>query len=97
MEVVGLKATELAEPVADVGIGTVEPFGDGIDLGAVTRAEHHGLADVRAANQAGDGLAQGLALQRHPLEEVDGAGAVVDTDDHDAHSSASLCARGPRW
>ena len=48
VQLVGGEAAELAEEVADVGVGAVEALGDGVDLGAVARAEHDGLADVVA-------------------------------------------------
>jgi hypothetical protein len=48
VELVGSKAAELAEEVADVGVRTVEALGEGVDLCPVARAEHHDLADVGA-------------------------------------------------
>ncbi len=41
----------LGEEVADVAVGAVEPLGHRVDLGAVARRQHHGLADVFAAAQ----------------------------------------------
>ena len=35
----GVQAAELAEEVADVGVGAVEALGDGVHLGAVAGAE----------------------------------------------------------
>ena len=46
VELVGGERAELAEEVADVGVGAVEALGDGVDLDPVARAEHGHLADV---------------------------------------------------
>ena len=48
MQVVGGDVAELAQEVADVGVGAVELLGDGVDLGAVAGADQHHLAHVVA-------------------------------------------------
>ena len=95
VELVGREVAELAEEVADVGVGTVEPLGDGVDLGAVARAEHDDLADVVAVGEPVDRLGELVGGERHPLEHAERARAVVDADDDDGHDSASLDAAAP--
>ena len=62
VEIVGVQPAELAEEVADVAVGAVEPLGDGVDLGAVAGGEHHDLADVLAGTQRWTTLASVSAL-----------------------------------
>ncbi len=56
VQLVGAQRAELAHEVADVGVGTVEALGDGVDLGAVARAEDGDLAEVVASGEAEDRL-----------------------------------------
>ena len=62
-EVLGREEREVGEEAADVAVGAVEPLGDGVDLGAVARRQHQGLADVR---RAWSGRAGPSGAGRHP-------------------------------
>ena len=58
MQLVGRQAAELAEEVADVGVGAVEALGDGVDLGAVARRLSTTASRMLSpADEAGDRLA----------------------------------------
>ena len=52
VQLVDRDRSELAEEVADVGVGAVEPLGQAVDLDAFARAEHCNLAQVLARRQA---------------------------------------------
>ena len=95
VQLVGAQRAELAEEVADVGVGAVEALGDGVDLGAVARAEHGDLAEVVAGGEADDGLGDVARGDRQPLEDRQRARAVVDPDDDDRHGGSSLGAGPP--
>ena len=90
VQLVGDEAAELAEEVADVGVGAVEALGDGVDLDAVARAEHGDLAEVVPAGEPGDRLGDVVGGDRQPLEDRQRSRAVVDTDDDDGHGGSSL-------
>ena len=96
VQLVGDEAAELAEEVADVGVGAVEALGDGVDLGAVARAEHGDLAEVVPAGEAGDRLGDVVGGDRQPLEDRQRSGAVVDTDDDDRTWRTPAYALAPR-
>ncbi len=57
-ELVDAEVAELAQEVADVGVGAVEALGDDVDLGAVARGQDHRLAEVVALGQPGHGLGE---------------------------------------
>ena len=86
-EVLGRQEGQLGEEVAHVGVGTVELLGDHVDLGAVARGQHDRLADVLAAGDVVERLAQARLVDGHPLEQVERHGAVVQPDDDDRHAS----------
>ena len=50
-DLIGAYITEQTQGIADVSIGAVETFGDGVDLGAVAGRQHDRLGDVRARTQ----------------------------------------------
>ena len=56
VQLVGGDVADLAQEVADVGVGAVEALGDGVDLGAVARADQDDLAHVVAIGETTDGL-----------------------------------------
>ena len=95
-ELLGRHERQLGEEVADVLVGAVEPLGDGVDLGAVARREDDDLADVLARREVVEGLGQARAVDRHPLEQVERHGAVVQSDDDDGHACRrSFASRDP--
>ena len=95
-QLVGRQPGQLAEEVADVGVGAVEALGDGVDLGAVAGREHDDLADVRSQPQVDQRLGPGVAVEGDALEHVERRRAVVDPDDDDGHGCDSdACVAGP--
>jgi hypothetical protein len=63
----------------------VEALGDGVDLGAVARAEHGDLAQVVPGGQPDDGLGDIRRRDRQALQHRQRRGAVIDPDDDDRH------------
>jgi hypothetical protein len=86
VQLVGTQRAELTEEVADLGVGRMEPLGDGVHLDAVARAEHRHLAQVVPPGQPGDGLGDVVRGDRQPLEDRQRSRAVVDPDDDDRHT-----------
>ena len=90
VQLVGGDVADLAQEVADVGVGAVEALGDGVDLGAVARADQDDLAHVVAIGETTDGLGDLVRREGNALEHADRAAAMVDSDDQDRHGQASL-------
>ena len=84
------------EEVTDVLVGTVEPLGKRVNLDAVAGREHHGLGDVLPGGQVSQRLWQAGGWHRHPLEQVERGGSVVQADGDDRQGSLLLVLRHDR-
>ena len=95
VQLVGRQLTGVAQEFADLGVGRVESLGDGVDLGAVTGAEHRDLAEVVTPGQPGQRLGQVVRGDGDPLQERQRPRAVIDTDDDDGHTDSEAYALAP--
>ena len=90
MQIVGGDVADLAQEVADVGVGAVELLGDGVDLDAVAGADQHDLTHGVATGQPLDSLRQLVDGNRQAFENAQRPAAVVDSDDENRHGTSSL-------
>ena len=85
-ELLGRQERQVGEEVAHVLVAAVEPLGHRVDLGAVARRQDHRLGQVLPRAEVVQGLGQPGVVDRHPLEQVERRGAVVQSDDDDRHA-----------
>ena len=80
VQLVGLEAAELAEEVADVGVGAVEALGHRVDLAAVAGREDDDLADVLPGAEGVDDLGERVGREGDALEHLEKLGAIFIND-----------------
>ena len=68
----------------------MEAFGNGVDLGAVAGAEHHGLTNVDPTGEAGNGLGKRLDGNGHALKQGQWPRTVIHANNHDGHVFGNL-------
>ena len=95
-EVVGVGAGVCREELGDVADRGVEVRAARVDLGAVARREHHDFEQVLTRGQVVQHLGQRDLRDRHPLEQLDRNGAVVQADDDERHVLKSSFASSMR-
>ncbi len=81
----GEAAPQLAELVHDGGEGAVETGGGGVDLDAVAGREHHGLADLAAAQEPLRQTRARRRVHREPFEGLYRGTAMRDADYQEVH------------
>ena len=90
-EVLGGEEGQLGEEVADVLVGAVEPLGRPRRprCGCRSRARRP-RRRARATHEVVQRLRQRGVVDRHPLEQVERGGPVVQSDDDDRHACRQL-------
>ena len=77
------------QELLELGHAVVEALDDRIDLGAKAGGEDHRLGQVGLVPKATEGLGQGALRHRHPLQEIEGALALLEADDDHRHGATA--------